>query len=53
MVDAAERRLSAYDDLLFSSLHPDKAIDMTAVPAQTGAIHRDRLRDRPEEAGAT
>src|SRR5207342_3412247 len=35
------------------SLNPDEAIDKSGNHWQATAIHRDRLRDRPEEAGAT
>ncbi|ALN84536.1 hypothetical protein LC55x_1245 [Lysobacter capsici] len=35
------------------SLYADEAIDTPAGRRQTVAIHRDRQRDRPFEAGAT
>jgi hypothetical protein len=35
------------------SLDLDEAIDTVGNRWQAMAIHRDRLRDRPEEAGAT
>ena len=35
------------------SLHPHEAIDKVRARCQAAAIHRDRLRDRPEDAGAT
>ena len=35
------------------SLYADKAIDSAEERWQTAAIHRDRQRDRPFEAGAT
>ena len=42
-----------HDDWLFTSLHPDKEIDLSRMRVHDEAIHRDRLRDRPFEAGAT
>jgi len=35
------------------SLHSHEAIDIPKNLGQAAAIHQDRLRDRPEDAGAT
>ena len=35
------------------SLHADEAIDMASGREHPAVIHQDRLRDRPEDAGAT
>ncbi|GAA4793686.1 hypothetical protein GCM10023307_19000 [Lysobacter hankyongensis] len=39
--------------LRLASLYPHEAIDIDEKLGQAAAIHQDRLRDRPEDAGAT
>lgn len=44
---------SATNSCGIQSLHPHEEIDNTENLRQAAAIHQDRLRDRPEDAGAT
>jgi len=42
-----------HDEWKYISLYSHEAIDLIARRWQSGGIHRDRLRDRPFDAGAT
>jgi hypothetical protein len=48
-----QKNATVPDCKLNQTLDPDEAIDTSGNRWQAMAIHRDRLRDRPEEAGAT
>jgi hypothetical protein len=45
--------MAGEQDGYLASLHPHEAIDKAKKLGQAAAIHQDRLRDRPEDAGAT